>query len=204
MKKYRAIALILVIIIFAVGSASCSGNAPELDTVKDRFIYLIENSKEINNLFFGKGLPIYDREDKLTAELGVYYDDKLTTYNTVMGNSKFISTDGMREAAERVYSEEYLNAIYETAFAGYLTSGVSAYIRFFENTDGIYQSIYATDFNLADRIYDYSTIEIVKPSNNSYINITIDTYTTENPNITTVRLSFVFERGNWYLDSPTY
>ncbi len=204
MKKHRAIALVLVIIILAVGSASCSGKAPELETVKDRFIYLIENSKDINTLFFGKGLPVYDREDKLVVEMGVYYDDELPSYNTVMENTKFISTGSMREAAERVYSEEYLEAIYETAFAGYFTSGTSAYIRFYENTDGLYQSMYATDFMLADRIYDYSTIEIVKPSNDQYININIESYTVDDPQRSTIRFSFVYERGNWYLDSPTY
>ena len=62
----------------------------------------------------------------------------------------------------------------------------------------------ATDYDLSERIYDYSGMEMVLPSNNEYINVTIDTYTLENPKVKTITLTFVYERGNWYLDSPTY
>ncbi len=205
MKK-RIIAAILtfVIISAALCTSACSGKAPELESVKDRFVYLIENSKGVNSLFFGRGLPIYDREGILAQELGIYYDDDMPSYNKIMENTRYISVEQMKLAAEKVYSKEYLESIYETAFEGYLTGASSAYIRFYEDMNGLYQSRYATDFKLADRIYDYSTIEIVKPSSDEYINITVETYTLDDPVRRTIRLSFIFENGNWYLDSPTY
>ena len=63
---------------------------------------------------------------------------------------------------------------------------------------------YATDFELSERIYDYSSMKIVKPSNGEYVNITIDTYTLEDKTVKNISLTFVYERGDWYLDSPTY
>ncbi len=203
-RRIESILLILIISISVLSMSSCSGKAPELESVRDRFIYLIEGSKEINVMLFGKGLPVYEREDLLSKELGVYYDDKFTSHNAIMPNSKYITADEMKAAAEMVYSKEYLDAIYETAFDGYMTGSSSAYLRFFENTNGLYQSVNARDFGFSERIYDYSTMEIVKPSNGEYINITIDSYTLEDKKAVKTSLAFIYERGNWYLDTPTY
>ena len=201
-KSIISIALVLIIVVLVM--SSCSGSAPKIDEVRDRIVYLIEGSKEINILFFGSGLPTYKRDGLIETELGVYYDDEYTAYNKVMENSRFKSIDDMKKAAERVYSENYLDAIYETAFEGYMTGSSSAYMRFLETSDWMYQSISATDFDLSERIYDYSSMEIVKPSNGEYLNVTIDTYTLRDKKVKTITLSFIYERGNWYLDSPTY
>ncbi len=205
MKK-RIISMILVIMMLFVSlcTQSCAGKAPELDEIKDRMIWLIENSKEVNVLFFGKGLPTYDRESLLSAELGIYYDDGDKIYNKVMELSRYKNTDEMKREAEKVYSSSYLGAIYETAFDGYLTGSTSAYLRFYEDSDWIYQSTYAPDYELSERIYDYSSIKMINPSNDKYINITVDTYTLKDRKIKTISLSFAYEGGNWYLDSPTY
>ena len=201
-KGIISIALVLIIVVF--GMSSCQGNAPKIDEVRDRIVYLIEGSKEINILFFGSGLQTYKRDGLIENELGVYYDDEYTAYNKVMENTRFKGIDDMKKAAERVYSENYLDAIYETAFEGYMTGSSSAYMRFLETSDWMYQSISATDFDLSERIFDYSSMEIVKPSNGEYMNVTIDTYTLRDKRVKTITLSFIYERGNWYLDSPTY
>lgn len=203
MKK-SIFSIVLVLLIVVLGMSSCSGSAPKIDEVRDRIVYLIEGSKEINILFFGSGLPIYRRDGLIETELGVYYDDEYTAYNKVMENTRFKGIDDMKKAAERVYSENYLDAIYETAFEGYMTGSSSAYMRFLETSDWMYQSISATDFDLSERIYDYSSMEIVKPSNGEYMNVTIDSYSLRDKKVKTITLSFIYERGNWYLDSPTY
>ena len=205
MRKMLATVMVAIIIIAATLSmASCSQSAPPLDEVKDRMIYLIEGSKEINALFFGKGIPVYDRESLLTSELGVYYDDQYTAYNRALESGRYLSVDHMKEEAEKIYSEEYLKAIYETAFDGFMTGSSSAYLRFLETNEWLFQNRDAVDFDLSERIYDYSTIEIVKPSSDKYINITIESYTLDDPKREKISLSFTFERGNWYLDTPTY
>jgi hypothetical protein len=111
----------------------------------------------------------------------------------------------MKSAAEKIYSKEYMADIYETAFDGYMTGNSSAYLRFFESADWLFQNRNAVDFNISERVYDYSTIEMVKPSSDKYINITIESYTIDKPEEReTIALGFTFERGNWYLDTPTY
>ncbi|MBP3377059.1 MAG: hypothetical protein J6L83_09875 [Clostridia bacterium] len=204
MKRIISLLLAVFVLISVFVLSSCSGSAPKLEDVKERFIYLIENSKELNTVYFGKGLPVYDRDGTLAEEKGVYYNDELTAYNKVMEKSRFLTVDEIKTRSREIYSSEYLSALYETAFDGVMTGSSSAYLRFYESEDWLYQNIYATDFELSERIYDYSSMQIVKPSNNEYINITIDTYTLDDKNVKNISLTFVYERGNWYLDSPTY
>ena len=178
---------------------------PELDSeLKDRFIYLIEESKELNGILFGAGLPVYYLENELSDKLGVYFNDEIVGYNRVIEGTSYLTVDSIKEKAELVYSSDYLSALYETAFDGVMTGNTSAYLRFYDDGSWLYQNILATDFELYERIYDYSTLKIVKPSNKSYINIQIESYTLENTKREVVNLSFVYENGAWYLDSPTY
>ncbi len=203
-KAIVSLILITVLIVTVLCTSSCSGKAPELEDVKERFIYLIENSKEINTIYFGSGLPVYERETLLSNKKGVYYNDTYTSHERVMEISRYLTVNEIKERSEEIYSTEYLEAMYETAFQGVMTGSSSAYMRFYESEDWLYQNLYATDFKLSERIYDYSTMQIVKPSNSEYINITIDTYTLEEKKVKNISLSFVYERGDWYLDSPTY
>ena len=55
------------------------------------------------------------------------------------------------------------------------------------------------------RVYDFSTAEIVKPANKEYVNIEIDSYLPSNPdNVLRVRLSMQLVDGVWLLDRATY
>ncbi len=204
MKRIIVICLIIITLLSTTSLISCSRRAPELDDVRERFIYLIENSKKVNMIYFGSGLPVYEREGVIATEKGIYYNDELPAYNRVMEISSYLTVDEMKQLSNEIYSTEYMADIYETAFDGVMTGSTSAYLRFLETSNWIYQNRYATDYNLSDRIYDYSTMEIVKPSNGEYVNINIESYTLEDRTRKTVLLTFVFERGNWYLDSPTY
>lgn len=204
MKRIILTCLIIITLFSTLSISSCSGRAPELEDVKERFIYLIENSKDINTIYFGSGLPTYDRDGVIATEKGVYYNDQYPAYNRVMEISSYLTIDEMKQKSNQIYSTEYMADLYETAFDGVMTGSSSAYLRFLETSDWIYQNRYATDYNLSKRIYDYSTMKIVKPSNGEYVNITIDSYTLEDRTVRSVLLTFVYERGNWYLDSPTY
>ena len=202
-KRALCVALALIIGVSCVLCMTSCSSLPEIDSVRERFIYLIEQSKQLNVIFFGVGLPVYDRDDELTELRGIYYDDKLPSYNTVTYNSPYFTKESIKKKAETIFSEKYLSLLYESAFEGLINSG-STYLRFYEYEGKIYQDVNAKNFGLSERIYDYSTMKIVTPSNNEYINVTVQTYTLEDRKMKEVSLSFSFERGNWYLDCPTY
>ena len=206
MKKRIIASAVAIILALSVICSFCScDKTPVLDgNLKDRFVYLIEESKELNTIFFGAGLPVYFRDNEYTERLGVYLDEDLLGYNRVQDNSSYLTIDSIKIKAENVFAEGYLAALYETAFDGVMTGESSAYLRFYDNGEWLYQNIAANDFELKERIYDYSTMQIVKPSSNEYINVTLESYTLEDRTRVKVTLSFKYERGSWYLDSPTY
>ena len=207
MKKSFIIGILSLLIVISLifSMSSCSGKAPEIDGLSERFVYLIEESKELNVIFFGIGLPVYRRNSDLANRQMIYYNDSVSGYNrVVLENSKYLNVEDMKEAAEKIFSNEYLSELYESAFDGIMISDTNAYVRFYDNTEWLYQNINAGEFSLSERIYDYSTMEIVNPSNSKYVTVSIESYTLSDPTRKTVNLSFVYENGNWFLDSPTY
>ncbi|MBR4032526.1 MAG: hypothetical protein IKJ07_07320 [Clostridia bacterium] len=206
MKKiFIGIISVLLVISATVTLSSCSGKAPNIEDVNERFVYLIEESKELNVIFFGTGLPIYRRDGELSERQMVYYNDKVSGYNKVLlDNSEYLSIDDIKAAADKIFSDEYLSELYESAFDGIMVNDSNAYVRFYDNTEWLYQNINAGEFSLSERIYDYSTMEIVKPSNSKYVTVSIESYTLKDPKRRTVDLTFVYENGDWFLDSPTY
>ena len=134
----------------------------------------------------------------------IYYVDEVSGYDRVMDNSPYYSIDEIKAKAEQVFSKDYLSELYESAFDGIMMDDSSAYLRFYDNGEWLHQNTNAMDFGLSERIYDYSTMKIVEPSTTDYVNISIESYTLADPTKREVFLSFVYENGNWYLDSPTY
>lgn len=202
--KLFIIANLLLSVLITTVSCQVEGNPPELDEVKDRFVYLIEQSKEFNTLFFGAGLPDYERESLLAERKMIYGFGSPLGYDYVMENASFHSSSEIRASAERIFSEKYLSSVFETVFDGVMIDNDRAYLRFFEDDKGFYQNSSALDYKLSERIYDYSSMKIISPSSANYVNISIESYSLSDLKENTVCLSFVYENGNWFLDSPTY
>lgn len=206
MKK-RIFAMLLAAILamtVILPLASCSGKAPELEGIKERLVYLIEESKELNVLFFGNGLPVYRQNSELSDRKMVYFNTELMGYDRVMENSAFMSIEEIKEAAEAVYSEDYSSEIFESATDGIMIGDANAYVRFYDNGEWLHQNKNINDFKVEERIYDYSTMKMIDPSSADYINVSIESYSLADNVRRVVYLSFAYENGNWYLDSPTY
>ncbi len=76
MRKLKLIPVILVIALCVPCFVSCA-NPPELESVKQTFIDLIEASVEVNEIFFGEGLPTYPR---LEGDGNLIYSEEYKTY----------------------------------------------------------------------------------------------------------------------------
>lgn len=207
----RHIKLISIIVLVCV-IASCVGifaycnanNAPDIETVRDRFVYLIEGSKQVNEIFFGEGLPVYVRESSLAEQKHVYIGEQNRGYEKVMEVSPYLIIDDMKTEAQKIYSSAFCNGLFESCFEGILSDGVTL-IEYTEIDNWLYQSTSRDVLINRERIYLYDTMKIVRPSRGEYVNVEIESYLIDTPeNIQTERLSFIYEDGNWYLDSPTY
>lgn len=194
-----------ICLVSSVSLASCgTKNAPEMDEVYDRFVYLIEESAEINEILFGAGLPVYERDGLLTEKRQIYFGVSQGVYDLTMEQSEYYDTNGIKAEAEKIYSSKYLKALYETAFDGVLISEGS-YLRFYEENNKLYQAREADSFSYQRKVYNYSTMKIVKPSDDDYVTVELEAYDvgmSHKPRI--LKITFVKEGGEWYLDSPTY
>ena len=201
--KCSAFALCVALLCSVLCLTSCS-KKPKVEDVYDRFVYLIEESRELNTIFFGAGVPVYEQGSLISDRREIYFGYTKSNFDIVMENSKYDSIESIKKKAESVYSTNYLNAIYETAFDGVLYDGGS-FLRFYSEGDTFYQNAGINIYELENRIYDYSTMKIVKPSNEERVNVQIESYVASNPDARrTITIAFQNENGDWYLDGPTY
>ena len=211
--KYTLIALLLVLAtVLSLGLTACSSQAPALDDVRARFEEAIEDSYEINEILFGEGLPTHARDGEFAIENFIYYGFYgYDAYEYVTEDSPYRYVEEIRDAAARVYSADYLEEISTMAFVGYAddVTGAVTTARY-QEVDGILLRYSFGDndpFNLlpGKRRYLMDTMEIVKPSSATSVNVKIDSYLLgEEDEILSVTLRFVLENDEWYLDTPTY
>ena len=205
LKEKRTVFIaFLLLCSFLFSFTSCSTPPPELETVKDEYISLIEASVEVNDFIFGEGLSVYDREGT-GGEKQLYLNlaGVLDNYEYVREDSKFLTIESMKIAAELVYTPEYLKSAYLMAFDGYAdeVAGVSA-ARYLEWDNWLYKSMLYEPLIEGTRTYNYDTMKIVKPSNGEYVNVSIES---ELDGVkTTLTLAFSLTENGWRLDTPTY
>lgn len=210
MKKFCA----LLTLVLALGVLpGCSSKAPALSEIYDRVVELVEASYEMNEIFYGDGLPYYDRELSIYSSM---YSDFATEgytkdYNIVSDLAKFHSVEEIKLAAEQVYSRELLEeVVYPSAFTGLLVSGASGsqYVnaRYVQSDTDFY--IYAGESGLnapTPLVYDYASMQIVRPSNGERVLVSMTAWEEDSPESpTAVTLTLTrSEDGVWLLDSLT-
>lgn len=183
---------------------------PKLETVYDRVVELVEDSQEVNTVFYGAGLPVHDTNGDYAEFTHMYFGFMYKNqYEIVTDQSKFISTIAIKEKAEQVYSKDYLEKVlYPFAFTGHAVDNAGGNVsvaRYLEDEEWIYQSVSEeSNYIKGTRIYDYSTMKIAYPGNSKAFYVTMDSWLEESPDqIEKVRLRIVLQDGQWYLDSFT-
>lgn len=207
----RTLTLLLAVLMLAgsaVGLASCSASepAPDIDQVYDRLVQVIEASHEVNVLLFGAGLPVYPRGDAEDELVHRYYGVADNGQQFVTPYAKYASIAEMQAAIAAVYSTEYRESLYESLFTGFAADEMSVVMpaRFSEDERFLYMSMYVDPLVDGVRVYDYASMEIVSYSHSSRLRVSINSYTEDDPEEwKRVYLSFVYENGDWYLDSPS-
>ena len=211
MKKI--IVALLALVILTVSLVSCSSKPPALNEVKDELVALVEASYEINDIFFGEGLATYERGGEFDKEHHLYNenDTEYAYYEYVTEDSEYIFTEQIKWAAQKVYTADYLKGVYTMAFDGYAdeNTGEVATARYLDANGWLVKYAFGeTDpFNIlpGKRVYDFDTMEIVKPSTAKYLNVAIDSHLEgEEDEILRITLRFKLTEDGWRLDSPSY
>lgn len=143
-----------------------------------------------------------------------YNEDDPEDYSYVRLDSKYLTVEQIKEAAEAVYSKEYLEGVYEMLFTGTAVFEDMKYTlgaRYYNYTDAdgqvwLMESDKYKSSITGKRIYDFSTAKVKRRGSKSFANIEIESYIEGKPaERVKVTLSLTLQDdGKWYLDSPTY
>lgn len=213
MKKILSFVLLLGLLLSLLGLYGCAGRPPKLESIYDRVVSLIEDSFELNTIFYGAGLPYYDRTQPVYELL---YSDYTTSqytqhYNIVNREAKYGSVEEIKMAAEQVYTKELLEqTVYPSVFVGLISTDLGsvshiAKARYIQGDDDLY--ILIEDGNtpsITPLVYDYASMKIVRPSNASRVLISINAWEESSPHqILEEQITLACIDGIWYLDSLT-
>ena len=123
-KKIRIFAVAFLAALLIIVPSGCAGEE-EKDALLAEFTALYEKSVEINEIIFGKGLPV-DGEYTDIPESGSYYVP-------VSDDSPYKTVEELENAVLSVYTEDYYNSVLETTlFVGYGENKDSPYPRYKE------------------------------------------------------------------------
>lgn len=168
---------------------------------------LIEASYEINTIFFGDGLPTIGYEDEGDAVLG-------DEYAALSEDSPYMSEAEIKEAALKVYTEDYCNFLFEKAFIGQMVEfddegdgEVSEVVQIparYLTYEGVLVVRRVDDEELItlNRTYDTESVRVIKKYRKKVL-IGVQTFVDGVPD---EEETFILEYtpSGWRLDDPTY
>lgn len=135
-------------------------------------------------------------------------------YDYVRRDAKYYSISQMKEAAEQVYSKDYLAAVYLGVFEGTALNDdenldhLSARYYEYTNDVGVMSLMKSNTYKplvTEKRIFDLSTAKIVRPKRKNFVTIEVESYLESTPDRReTVKLTMILQDGVWMLDSGTY
>jgi len=203
--KFTALAVALLLA--AAMGVSCSVDYTD-EEIKETAEKLIEASFEINEIYFGKGLPVSEEDSeeakKFAEENGFDLDN--VQFLPVTEESPYFSIEDIKKATAAVYSAKYSEILYSSAFEGFsVQDGAQAvYAKYMEDEAGTLTArIDLSDNDLPERSYDYSTMKVKDRKENS-VRVELESYLDGKKEEKTVTLTLVKEESGWRLDTPTY
>lgn len=208
MKKSIKIFSLALALLFSVSMLASCGVEYTDEEVKASAEKLIEASFEINDIYFGAGLPVSSEDSEEAKEFakenGV--DLQNIQFLPVTAESPYQSIDDIKKATAKVYSEEYCEYLYSMAFEGYsVNEGAAAvFAKYIEDDKGVLTArIDLANNPLPERTYDYSSIK-VKSRKKDSVMVEMDSYLDGKKEKGTVTFTLVLSEDGWRLDSPTY
>ncbi len=213
MKKKLIFALAAVLV--PASLYSCSGMSEgDFRPIAEE---LIEKSAELNEIYFGGGLPLSDSAEKYQELYDTFdVDVEQINYHPVAEDCGYSTIDEIKAATLEVYTPEYSEYLFERAFTGISdvsgdgdvrqTAGYAMYLE----QDGILTArmdLAESDILGGVRDFDVTGLRIVRQKQN-YVLVSIPTvFRPDNGGediIESVELKFVNTPSGWRLDTPTY
>ncbi len=209
-------ALICLAVVLALGAALVSCSKPKHTAEEMRAVLgeLLPKSAELNEIYFGDGLPTNRDENAVRAFYESFDTDiAAISYEPVDPACGYETVDDIKAATLEVFTEEYAEFLFDRAF-----TGISA--LFDEGTDTEHRTtaVYAMYLeqdgfltkrvNLKDdaiplgRTYDLDSLEVLR-ENETGVQVRLKSFFGGEPSVD-VEMWLTETENGWRLDSPTY
>lgn len=194
---------------------ACGGRAKHTaEELRPVLEELLPKAAEINEIYFGEGLPTTRDEDVVRAFYETFDTDiKAISYTPVDPECGYENIDDIKEATLAVFTEGYAAFLFDRAFTG-ISDVFDEGLETEHRTTAVYamyleENGYLTKrVNLADdaiplgRTYDLGTLRVIR-ENESGVQVRLASFL-DGEASTEVELWLVETEGGWRLDSPTY
>ena len=215
-RKRIAFVSVLLAALLLVSALLCAcARLPKIDDLRADVTALLEAAPEINEVFFGAGLPVFDRAAPEYADLYLEIPESLSLYDVVdLEHSKFKSIDHIKAAALRVYSSACISPLFATAFEGVSSDAAPGAILvskpyFIEQDGRLYQlrrSELDSDFDaIRNRslVFDYTSLAVNRrASSESSVVLTVSATLISDPSKTeTKSFRILSTPTGWKLNS---
>ena len=209
-------ALICLAAVLALCAAlvSCSKSKHTAEEMRAVLGELLPKSAELNEIYFGDGLPTNRDENAVRAFYESFDTDiAAISYEPVDPACGYETVDDIKAATLEVFTEEYAEFLFDRAF-----TGISA--LFDEGTDTEHRTtaVYAMNLeqdgfltkrvNLKDdaiplgRTYDLDSLEVLR-ENETGVQVRLKSFFGGEPSVD-VEMWLTETKNGWRLDSPTY
>ena len=164
--------------------SSCGVDYTEED-IKTAAAKLIESSYEVNEIYFGKGLPAVEEDSEEAKKFadGLDVDIASVSYLPVSDECPYTTIDQLKSLAADVYTSDYCEFLWKRAFEGMSSDdGAAVYARYMTDFMGVLtvRSDVAETGAELNRTYDLNSITVDKMKKDtatavSYTHLTLTT-----------------------------
>lgn len=206
MKRTLLILLCILLFTSSVLLASCGVDYTE-DELKTAAAELIEKSYEVNEIYFGKGLPAVEQDSEEAKKFadGLDVDITAVSYLPVSEDCPYTSIDQLKQLASDVYTADYCEFLWKRAFEGMSSDdGAAVYARYMTDFMGVLtvRSDVADTGAELNRTYDTENITVDKMKKDT-ATVTLTSYV-DGEKDQDVSFVLKLEANGWRLDQPTY
>lgn len=187
-------ARLLIFLLTAVMLCSCASKMSD-EEARAILSELVPRSQELNAAFWGDALkPSDENASPLTTVSSAQY-------YPVAADAPYQSVAQLKAAAEAVFSSDYLEDVYVTAFDGIETDDYKVEPRFKDDENGVL----AVDITYTS--YDFTTV--IRPEIAHIVQrgdgvIIAEVQCVHVGGEDTMKITLRLQDGNWLIDSPTY
>ncbi|MBQ6893729.1 MAG: hypothetical protein IJN48_05935 [Clostridia bacterium] len=197
MKRITKLLMAVMAVILMLALSACTPKVT-VDELKAALPQLVEDSKVLNEIYFGEGFKVDGSISDVAANGGYYYCD-CTEF-------ELYSISDIKDATEKVFTSDYSKILYEAAFDGVTTDSAVEAPRFSEGELGLMQKASDEKYVLKDREFDYDSLKVQKRDGDR-VTVMVNTYVggARDDTITLIVVRSGIEGNYTYrLDSPTY